>query len=741
MGAENLASGKQQRQPRSNRNRRRRRIEPYRWLAAGATGVGITAAALAGAGIAYADDVSDGGDGTDSSETQETDSTRTDDANEAGDEPTSEETTDTAESGEGDEDGDVDEGEDAEDEDSEDTDGSDGGDVEDTDEADDDEDGDDPDADEPDDPDSTITDPEPAPEPEDEVTPPPSDRTDRDESNSEQTIVDEPSIDIDSAAADFDEKSEPASSPQLIADKPETVATPPALDAKTIVIDPAALRQPASARTVAAPAASYMTQVQTAPQPQSPAVPRWSELLVTLVRMQSAPVTQSNRSSVAQPQTPTGQTTGLMARTVSALAASVVGQPPYDAGLNAPFVEPTYPTGTIRNVRDYGATSNNPNDNDAAAIQAAINASQPGDAVYIPNGTYHVYSTINLKSGVSLAGQSRTGTVLVANSETPLHAVVYAPPGTNNLIVQSMRITVADGRAISAGVRLGIEGGANVSRITVRDMQIERFTRFGVQIVNGNNILVDGNIIRNAAALDGGGQGYGVIIDQAGSNNNWVRNNTIGPTIRHAILIQESAHHNLIDNNRITGAVSGAIDLHGEDEYSNEIRYNVISDCVPNGTSVSPNGAGIEIGEYSGTIGDPAYHDNSGPNNWIHHNEVYNCACGLRVTNNSNYNYIEDNRFHDNWDAGIRADLAPLNNLYIRRNQIYNNNYGILLYDVTNAVVENNTVRNNRYYGIGGNQGTTGYYVAGNTVTGSQLNYIFQNTNGYLDVRDGARRV
>lgn len=408
----------------------------------------------------------------------------------------------------------------------------------------------------------------------------------------------------------------------------------------------------------------------------------------------------------------------------------------YDAGLKDPFQHPDAATGKTHNVRDYGATSDKRSDNDAAAIQRAIDAAEAGDVVYIPDGVYHVKSRITLKTGVSLIGQSQESTVLASAFSTMSYlftnpyAVIYAGAGTTNLTISSFTITQASGKIYNAAVSLGSENGGQVSRIAVKDLFIEKHRRFGVQLQNADNILVDGNVIRNASALDGGGSGYGVIIDQAGSHNNWVRNNTIGPVIRHGILIQEYAHHNLIEHNTITGAVSGAIDLHGEDEYSNEIRYNTVSDCVRNGTSVSPNGAGIEIGEYSGVVGTDKMHDNSGPNNWIHHNIVYNCTCGLRIVNNSNNTWIEDNIFYDNLEAGIKADLAPLEDLFIRRNTIYGNGSGILLNDVRGAVLEDNKVTDNRKYGIWTNAGVTGYLIAGNTVVSNGTDVVLASPNG-----------
>lgn len=421
----------------------------------------------------------------------------------------------------------------------------------------------------------------------------------------------------------------------------------------------------------------------------------------------------------------------LMTTTMALSPAPAMPAPPsdHDAGLTVPFDSPQPISGRTLSVLDYGATPGDSSNNDATAIQSAISTAVPGDKVYIPDGIYHVRSTVNLKTGVSVVGQSRDGTVLAGAYRSSPHAMVYAAPGVNNLTLSSFTITMASGRVYSAGVRLGDPKGIQVSRIAVSDLLVEKHERFGIELQNAYHVLVDGNSIKNASALDGGGSGYGVHIDQSGSNNNWVKNNAIGPVIRHAVVVAR-AHHNLIENNTITGAVSGAIDLHGEDEYSNEIRYNKVSDCVRNGTTVSPNGGGIEVGERSIITGTNILHDNSGPNNWIHHNEVYNCTYGLRIINNSNNTYIEDNVFHDNDISGIQADPPPLRNLYIMRNEVYGNGSGIVLLNVTQATVQENSITNNRNFGIQTNGGVTGYVITDNTVTDNKVNVVRGSQDG-----------
>jgi parallel beta-helix repeat protein len=403
-----------------------------------------------------------------------------------------------------------------------------------------------------------------------------------------------------------------------------------------------------------------------------------------------------------------------------------------DAGLNAAFVMPAAPTGKTVNVLNYGATPNNSTNNDVTGIQLAINAAVAGDEVYIPDGTYDLKGTvsINLKTGVSVRCQSQNAVLAGRFTRAP-HAVLYAAPGVNNLTLSNCKITKLSGNTYQAGVRLGYQGtGALTSRIAVKGMYIEKHQRFGVLLQNTYQVLVENNTIRDASALGGGGSGYGVIIDQNRSTNNWIRNNTIGPVIRHALLIQFSAHHNLLEHNTVTGAVSGAIDMHGEDEYSNEIRYNTVRDCVRNGTYVSPNGAGIELGEWSGVPGTTTQHDNTGPNNYVHHNEVFNCTYGLRIVNNTNNTYVHDNYFHHNLYTGIQADAYPLNRLDIQRNRIQNNRDGILLYAVDLATVQANTITNNSRFGLWTDPRTIRYTITDNTITDNGTNVRLGSANG-----------
>jgi nitrous oxidase accessory protein NosD len=395
---------------------------------------------------------------------------------------------------------------------------------------------------------------------------------------------------------------------------------------------------------------------------------------------------------------------------------------PYDAGLTAPFQCPDPVSGRSLDVRSYGATPNNSADDDAPAIRAAISAARAGDEVLLPGGTLHLKSgQINLKTGVSLRGQGRGATVLGAMYSS-LTAVIYVPAGATNLRISDFAVRRVSG-SYDAAVRLGNgRWDSNnstypiVSRVAIEGLLVEGHRRMGILLENTQHVLVRDNIVRAATALGGGGSGYGVSINFDRSSNNWVTGNQVGPTIRHAYLLAYRAHHNLLEHNTATGTTQDAFDLHGEDEYSNELRHNTVTDCqrLDPATGALTYPAGFGLGEVpaAGSAG-MNYHDVTGPHNWIHHNTVRGCYAGVR-SNNTNYTYIEDNVLHDN-DVGIRiGDLRPSHFSRALRNDVRNNNVGLYLGEADDTIVRLNTSTTNSSRGLDVQAAAARYLITDN---------------------------
>lgn len=78
---------------------------------------------------------------------------------------------------------------------------------------------------------------------------------------------------------------------------------------------------------------------------------------------------------------------------------------------------PTW-TGTVRNVKSYGATGDGVTD-DSAFIQAAIAALQPGDQLYLPAGTYQCYtSTFTVPANARVYGDGMASTMWMSAKVT-----------------------------------------------------------------------------------------------------------------------------------------------------------------------------------------------------------------------------------------------------------------------------------------------------------------------------------
>lgn len=384
----------------------------------------------------------------------------------------------------------------------------------------------------------------------------------------------------------------------------------------------------------------------------------------------------------------------------AATAAYATGAKPglYHAdGSPHPLHKPNPVTGRTLNVLDYGADPRDNANDDRAAIQAAIEAAQPGDEVYLPNGVYNLRSTmpkdalsqLALKSGVNLRGQSKNGVILRSSLDRVAGSKVIKIYGKQNIKISNLTLTSTFNRSFSSdfnrnnpqaggpdnGIYIGQSSGVGSSNITIDNIIVEKFKTIGIRVSNSHDVVIRNSTIRQATDVGGGGAGYGVAVQGTAKTNlagkandtyfNTVENNRFeGPYLRHAIVIQYYAHHNLIRGNTILNTALASIDLHGEDEYLNEIYGNTIQ-----GPRV---GAAIGVGNIGGTA--PYDHDASGPGNLIHGNVISGAQMGILVYMGSPDTVIRNNIIKDSDipdGEGILVLNAP--GTVIESNHIYNN--------------------------------------------------------------------
>lgn len=190
--------------------------------------------------------------------------------------------------------------------------------------------------------------------------------------------------------------------------------------------------------------------------------------------------------------------------------------------------------GASLNVLDYGATGDGVTD-DTAAIQAAINDGvTQNKAVYIPNGTYIITSTLNLPNNITLYGETQRKINQGGNTY-----------GT--IIKTAANITMMQTTAVMPSFTFGIRienisfwgNGSTGSALTIGDDAVNHLS-FGITLRNIDIEYVGNGIKLNGAAYVTYLENITMAgTDRAGSYGIWFRRCQISEC--HAMKIENFA--------------------------------------------------------------------------------------------------------------------------------------------------------------------------------------------------------
>lgn len=352
----------------------------------------------------------------------------------------------------------------------------------------------------------------------------------------------------------------------------------------------------------------------------------------------------------------------------------------YGAGLNGHQVKAPDEYTKLIDVTLNGVTPDDGKD-DTEQIRALIESANPGDALYFPNGTYDFITNesviLTLKSGVSIIGESQEGTIFKADiSDTSVSTTFMAGLAVTNMAVRNITFTSrfwgeypdpvskdalgvnvdnAGNYVYGVNINYNAATGEGSNQLEFTNLTFENYSKMAMRMANTQDVRVKGCTFQYATDIGGGGAGYGVSFQGTASTDTYGFDydschniveecQFIGPYIRHGVLLQYYTHNNLIINNMLYSTGYGSIDLHGEDEYLNEIAYNEVYNCRW--------GGGIELGN-SG-----AGHDLAGPLNYVHNNYLEGGLRGIDVVLMTDDTIIENNEIHDMTYSGIMLKNA-----------------------------------------------------------------------------------
>jgi len=186
---------------------------------------------------------------------------------------------------------------------------------------------------------------------------------------------------------------------------------------------------------------------------------------------------------------------------------------------------------------------------DFSKIQDAINAANPGDTMYVHNGTYYENVLIN-KDNLTLLGEDRKNTIIDGGrTGNVIRAFGGSPPWfVANITISGFTIRNGAGGYYGGGAY--VRGKGN----TIQNNIIANNSYNGIYLESGGTgNLISGNIITNNSAS-------GILLYYQTSHH-VINDNTITRNGWGGILLwgygNHIVHGNIIENNRGYGGIAG----------------------------------------------------------------------------------------------------------------------------------------------------------------------------------------
>jgi len=367
-------------------------------------------------------------------------------------------------------------------------------------------------------------------------------------------------------------------------------------------------------------------------------------------------------------------------------------------------------------VKDFGATGDGTTD-DAAAIQAAVNAVSANGTVYFPPGTYAVGAAgiaVTSKTGVTLFGDGAIIKITaISTLTTAIGAATIRLSGCTRSGVRGLEINgnsiassgigltgctdcFVDGVTVYAsGVsgQITSAGGGVRNSFTNNTVYSGNGTTRGMWLGNVNSsdmetdIHVAGNVVRNNPAT-------GIVINSVGGRveGNHCRTNEGSGVVIPGANGYSSKNLTIVGNYFIDNLFHGV---------QSDVVYTTAADLTDSitvtGNVCSQNNRGTGTGIYA-----------VNSQRWVISNNVCNdnVTAGIQLDDRCFNVTVTGNTCNDTRSGGSRTQLIG-----IRRNAQSQNNYG--------SVISCNTCNNNTTSGISV-QTVTPYTMSSATISGNQ---------------------
>ncbi len=341
----------------------------------------------------------------------------------------------------------------------------------------------------------------------------------------------------------------------------------------------------------------------------------------------------------------------------------------------------------VDDVPGSGGPGNPPED--FTSIQDAINVAQPGDTVFVYNGTY--YENIVVNRTINLIGENKKNTTINGGG---IRSVVYVNVSWVN--VTGFTVNGSEPSCFYGGIELN-----DVQNCSIFNNNISSNKGDGIYFILSSNNHITNNIVSS--------NNFGIFLRS--SPNNEITNNNVSSSIIDGIHLSKSSDYNIITSNNLSNNDCG------------------ISLMDSNCSIITSNNA---WNNYNG-ISLIRSRNNTITNNSFSYNNN-----GICIYHSSNNTIVNNNVSSNSHGIGIGLDHSN-NNTITNNNAFSNNWHGIHFLSSSRNKLSGNTMINNGIW-IGGDgleHWDTHTIDTTNTVNGKPVYYWKNKTGGGIPIGAG----